>query len=133
MEQDKSKTFVQKYEQELRHFGKALGSMIQHALTRPVRQLLLLLLLSGMLRRWDDSQRFLSDLPQLICEDTANYLILWCFGLQAEEVRNTPMHSADTRTHSWGGLLSLHCHVSVCKSRLTDRAVIPSLHLGRMQ
>ncbi|XP_067105824.1 hsp90 co-chaperone Cdc37-like 1 isoform X1 [Osmerus mordax] len=59
MEQDKSKTFVQKYEQELRHFG--------------------------MLRRWDDSQRFLSDLPQLICEDTANYLILWCFGLQAEE------------------------------------------------
>ncbi|KAG7477065.1 hypothetical protein MATL_G00089320 [Megalops atlanticus] len=58
-EHDKSKTFVQKYEQELRHFG--------------------------MLRRWDDSQRFLSDRTHLICEETANYLILWCFRLQAEE------------------------------------------------
>ncbi|XP_061117893.1 hsp90 co-chaperone Cdc37-like 1 isoform X1 [Conger conger] len=58
-EHDKSKTFVQKYEQELRHFG--------------------------MLRRWDDSQRFLSDRPYLICEETSNYLILWCFRLQAEE------------------------------------------------
>ncbi|NP_001167312.1 hsp90 co-chaperone Cdc37-like 1 [Salmo salar] len=56
---DQSITFVQKYEQELRHFG--------------------------MLRRWDDSQRFLSDLPHLVCEETANYLILWCFRLQAEE------------------------------------------------
>ncbi|KAJ8401955.1 hypothetical protein AAFF_G00375360 [Aldrovandia affinis] len=59
MEHDKSKTFVQNYEQELRHFG--------------------------MLRRWDDSQRFLSDRPYLICEETSNYLILWCFRLQAEE------------------------------------------------
>uniref|UniRef100_UPI003AB0C75C hsp90 co-chaperone Cdc37-like 1 isoform X1 n=1 Tax=Centroberyx gerrardi TaxID=166262 RepID=UPI003AB0C75C len=58
MDQDKCKTFLTKYEQELRHFG--------------------------MLRRWDDSQRFLSELPQLICEETANYLILWCFRLQQE-------------------------------------------------
>lgn len=58
MDQDKRKTFLQKYDQELRHFG--------------------------MLRRWDDSQRFLADMPQLICEDTANYLILWCMRLQQE-------------------------------------------------
>ncbi|XP_066566832.1 hsp90 co-chaperone Cdc37-like 1 isoform X2 [Amia ocellicauda] len=58
-EDDKSKSFVQKYEHQLRHFG--------------------------MLRRWDDSQRFLSDHPHLICEDTANYLIFWCFRLKAEE------------------------------------------------
>ncbi|XP_030004545.1 hsp90 co-chaperone Cdc37-like 1 [Sphaeramia orbicularis] len=58
MDQDKCKTFLQKYEQELRHFG--------------------------MLRRWDDSQRFLSDRPQLICEETANYLIVWCSRLQQE-------------------------------------------------
>ncbi|XP_054468208.1 hsp90 co-chaperone Cdc37-like 1 [Anoplopoma fimbria] len=58
MDQDKCKTFLQKYDQELRHFG--------------------------MLRRWDDSQRFLSDMPQLICEETANYLILWCMRLQQE-------------------------------------------------
>lgn len=41
----------------------------------------------GMLRRWDDSQRFLSDMPQLICEETANFLILWCIRLQQEGVR----------------------------------------------
>ncbi|XP_006788784.1 hsp90 co-chaperone Cdc37-like 1 [Neolamprologus brichardi] len=58
MDQDKCKTFLQKYEQELRHFG--------------------------MLRRWDDSQRFLAAMPQLICEETANYLILWCMSLQQE-------------------------------------------------
>ncbi|KAF7669546.1 hypothetical protein LDENG_00155460 [Lucifuga dentata] len=58
MDQDKSKNFLQKYERELRHFG--------------------------MLRRWDDSQRFLSGTPQLICEETANYLILWCSRLQQE-------------------------------------------------
>ncbi|XP_070706961.1 hsp90 co-chaperone Cdc37-like 1 [Pempheris klunzingeri] len=57
-DQDKCKTFLQKYEQELRHFG--------------------------MLRRWDDSQRFLADMPHLICEETANYLILWCIRLQQE-------------------------------------------------
>uniref|UniRef100_A0A8C5H003 Hsp90 co-chaperone Cdc37-like 1 n=1 Tax=Gouania willdenowi TaxID=441366 RepID=A0A8C5H003_GOUWI len=58
MDQDKCKSFQQKYEQELRYFG--------------------------MLRRWDDSQRFLADTPQLICEETANYLILWCMRLQQE-------------------------------------------------
>ncbi|XP_078127116.1 hsp90 co-chaperone Cdc37-like 1 isoform X2 [Sander vitreus] len=58
MDQDKCKTFLQKYDQELRYFG--------------------------MLRRWDDSQRFLADTPQLICEETANYLILWCMRLQQE-------------------------------------------------
>ncbi|XP_033502281.1 hsp90 co-chaperone Cdc37-like 1 isoform X1 [Epinephelus lanceolatus] len=58
MEQDKCKTFLQKYDQELRHFG--------------------------MLHRWDDSQRFLAERPQLICEETANYLILWCMRLQQE-------------------------------------------------
>ncbi|XP_059213735.1 hsp90 co-chaperone Cdc37-like 1 [Centropristis striata] len=58
MDQDKCKTFLQKYDQQLRHFG--------------------------MLRRWDDSQRFLADMPQLICEETANYLILWCMRLQQE-------------------------------------------------
>ncbi|XP_023687618.1 hsp90 co-chaperone Cdc37-like 1 isoform X2 [Paramormyrops kingsleyae] len=59
VENDRSKTFVQKYEQQLRHFG--------------------------MLRRWDDSQHFLSDHSHIICEETANFLILWCFRLQAEE------------------------------------------------
>ncbi|XP_029024864.1 hsp90 co-chaperone Cdc37-like 1 isoform X2 [Betta splendens] len=58
LDHDKCKTFLQKYEQEIRHFG--------------------------MLRRWDDSQRFLADMPHLICEETANYLSFWCIRLQQE-------------------------------------------------
>ncbi|XP_037547751.1 hsp90 co-chaperone Cdc37-like 1 [Nematolebias whitei] len=58
VDEDKCKTFLQKFEQELRHFG--------------------------MLRRWDDSQRFLSDMPQLLCEETPNFLTLWCIRLQQE-------------------------------------------------
>ncbi|XP_008322759.1 hsp90 co-chaperone Cdc37-like 1 isoform X2 [Cynoglossus semilaevis] len=58
MDQDKCNTFHQKYDKEIRHFG--------------------------MLRRWDDSQRFLADMPQLICEETGSYLILWCMKLQQE-------------------------------------------------
>ncbi|XP_009863796.1 PREDICTED: hsp90 co-chaperone Cdc37, partial [Apaloderma vittatum] len=39
----------------------------------------------GMLRRWDDSQKYLSDNPHLVCEDTANYLVIWCIDLEVEE------------------------------------------------
>ncbi|KAM6306943.1 LOW QUALITY PROTEIN: hsp90 co-chaperone Cdc37-like 1 [Podargus strigoides] len=56
-----SKSFIQKHEQKIRYFG--------------------------MLGRWNDSQRFLSDEPYLICEETAKYLILWCFHLEAEQKR----------------------------------------------
>ncbi|XP_063745145.1 hsp90 co-chaperone Cdc37-like 1 isoform X2 [Eleginops maclovinus] len=58
MDQEKCKTFLQKFDQELKHFG--------------------------MLHRWDDSQRFLAEMPQIICEETANYLVLWCMRLQQE-------------------------------------------------
>lgn len=44
-------------------------------------------LFSGMLRRWDDSQKYLSDNPHLVCEETANYLVIWCIDLEVEEVR----------------------------------------------
>ncbi|KAM8793482.1 hsp90 co-chaperone Cdc37-like 1 isoform 2-T2 [Eudromia elegans] len=58
-DEDISKSFMQKHEQKIRYFG--------------------------MLGRWDDSQRFLSDHPYLVCEETAKYLILWCFHLEAEQ------------------------------------------------
>lgn len=47
-----------------------------------------------MLRRWDDSQKYLSDNVHLVCEETANYLVIWCIDLEVEEVR------ADTA--EWG-------------------------------
>ncbi|NXM55257.1 CD37L protein, partial [Illadopsis cleaveri] len=60
-DEDVSKSFIQKHGQKIRYFG--------------------------MLGRWDDSQRFLSDHPYLVCEATAKYLILWCFHLEAEQKR----------------------------------------------
>lgn len=60
-EEDASKTFIQKYEDKMRHFG--------------------------MLNRWTDSQRFLSEYPDLVCEETSKYLLFWCFLLEAEQKR----------------------------------------------
>ncbi|XP_016115769.1 hsp90 co-chaperone Cdc37 [Sinocyclocheilus grahami] len=57
--EEKHKTFVEKYEKQIKHFG--------------------------MLRRWDDSQKYLSDYPHLVCEETANYLVIMCIDLEVEE------------------------------------------------
>lgn len=40
----------------------------------------------GMLRRYDDSKQFLLEHSQLVCEETANYLVIWCINLEMEEV-----------------------------------------------
>ncbi|XP_064815966.1 hsp90 co-chaperone Cdc37-like [Oncorhynchus masou masou] len=38
-----------------------------------------------MLRRWEDSQKYLSDHPYLVCEETANFLVIMCIDLEVEE------------------------------------------------
>ncbi|KAM9329572.1 hsp90 co-chaperone Cdc37-like 1 [Gastrophryne carolinensis] len=58
-EKDQSLSFVQRYEDKIRHFG--------------------------MLSRWNDSQMFLSEYPDLVCEETARYLLLWCYHLESEQ------------------------------------------------
>ena len=45
-----------------------------------------------MLQKYDDSQQFLSDNPHLACEETANYLVLWCINLEVEEVEITYLY-----------------------------------------
>lgn len=40
----------------------------------------------GMLRKYDDSKKFLQDNPHLVSENTANYLVIWCINLEMEEV-----------------------------------------------
>uniref|UniRef100_A0A672GA57 Hsp90 co-chaperone Cdc37 n=1 Tax=Salarias fasciatus TaxID=181472 RepID=A0A672GA57_SALFA len=57
---EKHKTFVEKYAKEIKHFG--------------------------MLRRWDDSQKYLSDNPHLVCEETANCLVVICIDFEIDEV-----------------------------------------------
>ncbi|XP_054272354.1 hsp90 co-chaperone Cdc37 isoform X2 [Macrosteles quadrilineatus] len=48
----------------------------------------------GMLRKYDDSRRFLQENPQLMCEDTANYLVIWCINLEMEEKHELMCHVA---------------------------------------
>lgn len=38
----------------------------------------------GMLRKFDDSKRFLMEHTHLACENTANYLVIWCINLEME-------------------------------------------------
>ncbi|CAH2294036.1 hsp90 co-chaperone Cdc37-like 1 [Pelobates cultripes] len=58
-DEDQPRSFIQKYEDKIRHFG--------------------------MLSRWNDSQIFLSEYPDLVCEETAQYLRLWCYHLESEQ------------------------------------------------
>lgn len=48
----------------------------------------------GMLRRYDDSKKYLQDHPDLVCENTANYLVIWCINLEMEEVRRGEFSAA---------------------------------------
>ncbi|XP_035516417.1 hsp90 co-chaperone Cdc37-like, partial [Morone saxatilis] len=56
---EKHTAFVEKYAKEIKHFG--------------------------MLRRWDDSQKYLSDNPHLVCDETANYLVVICIDFEIDE------------------------------------------------
>ena len=40
----------------------------------------------GMLHEYHDSKEYLLQNIKLVCEDTANYLTLWCVNLEVEEV-----------------------------------------------
>ncbi|EZA51720.1 hypothetical protein DMN91_003611 [Ooceraea biroi] len=48
----------------------------------------------GMLRKYDDSKKFLQDHPYLACENTANYLVIWCINLEMEEKHDLMQHVA---------------------------------------
>lgn len=41
----------------------------------------------GMFSRPIDSQQYLLEKPFLVCDETANHLVLWCLDLAMEEVR----------------------------------------------
>ncbi|XP_020299889.1 hsp90 co-chaperone Cdc37 [Pseudomyrmex gracilis] len=48
----------------------------------------------GMLRKYDDSKKFLQEHPHLACENTANYLVIWCINLEMEEKHDLMEHVA---------------------------------------
>lgn len=87
----KHKTFVEKYEKQIKHFGKhqRLLSIVICCLVGVWDSCgsVVAFFTTGMLRRWDDSQKYLSDNPHLVCEETANYLVIMCIDLEVEEVK----------------------------------------------
>ncbi|XP_026472400.1 hsp90 co-chaperone Cdc37-like [Ctenocephalides felis] len=60
--------FIKKYEKELKVFG--------------------------MMRRYDDSKKYLQEHTHLVCENTANYLVIWCINLEMEEKHDLMEHVA---------------------------------------
>jgi cell division cycle protein 37 len=57
----------------------------------------------GMLRHFDDSKQFLQENQHLVCEDTANYLVIWCINLEMEGVCLIPSslneHTSSTEAY----------------------------------
>lgn len=43
----------------------------------------------GLLRRYEDSRAYLKAHDALVCEDTANHLVIWCINLEMEQVMFT--------------------------------------------
>lgn len=48
----------------------------------------------GMLSKWEDCKKFLLNEPDLCCEETANYLTLWCLNLEIEDKHSLMEHVA---------------------------------------
>nr|CAD7425215.1 unnamed protein product [Timema monikensis] len=48
----------------------------------------------GMFRKYDDTKKFLQENPHLACEDTANYLVIWCINLEMEGKHDLMAHAA---------------------------------------
>ncbi|KAK0052591.1 hsp90 co-chaperone Cdc37 [Biomphalaria pfeifferi] len=46
----------------------------------------------GMLQKWDDSKQYLQEHNYLVCEETANYLVIWCIDLEVEEKHELMKH-----------------------------------------
>ncbi|XP_055549445.1 hsp90 co-chaperone Cdc37 [Wyeomyia smithii] len=48
----------------------------------------------GMMRKYEDSKKFLRDNHYLVCEDTANYLVIWCIELEMQDKHELMAHVA---------------------------------------
>ncbi|CAD5117945.1 DgyrCDS6687 [Dimorphilus gyrociliatus] len=46
----------------------------------------------GMMRRYEDSEKYLKENIDLVCEETANYLVLWCIDLECQEKKELMKH-----------------------------------------
>lgn len=77
VKQDKSKLSEEEREKLYLEFIKANEKKIKHF---------------GMLSKYDDCRTYLLEEPQLVCEETANYLTLWCLNLEIEDKHDLMNH-----------------------------------------
>lgn len=66
----------------------------------------------GMFSKYDDTQAFLEKNPFLVCEETANYLVLWCIDLEIEE-KTSLMEQVAHQTIIMQFILELANHLKV--------------------
>lgn len=48
----------------------------------------------GLLAKWDDCKKFLMNNPDICCEETANYLTIWCLNLEIDNKSSLMEHVA---------------------------------------
>ncbi|CAK9298501.1 unnamed protein product [Gordionus sp. m RMFG-2023] len=48
----------------------------------------------GLLHRWDDTKAYLTEHPELVCEETSNFFVIWCIDLEVEEKHELMAHVA---------------------------------------
>ena len=88
-----SKTIINKKEEE-KSYEEMTDEEKEHHMKKFVKENEKLIKQYGMLRRFDDSKKFLVDNNLLVHEDTANYLVIWCINLEMEEKHELMTHIA---------------------------------------
>jgi len=84
---EKQKEYEKKYKSELKHYG--------------------------MLKKPEDSKKYLQNHPHLVCEKAANFLVVWCVDLEVEEKHSL----VDVVTHQ---TLAMNYILTLAKSLKAD-------------
>lgn len=88
-----SKTIINKKE-EVKSYDEMTDEEKEAHMKKFVKENEKLIKQYGMLRRFDDSKKFLIEHNLLVHEDTANYLVIWCINLQMEDKHELMTHVA---------------------------------------
>lgn len=81
----------------------------------------------GMLYDYNDSEDYLRKHPHLACDDTANYLALWCINLEVQEV-SIPHN---TWRLLFSDSMNTHCAACVANIFLCERVFWRTLFFAK--
>lgn len=84
----------------------------------------------GMLQKWDDSKQYLTEHNYLVCEETANYLVIWCIDLEVEEVC-VHLGCFCVLYISWG-ICHFYCSVIYIRNIVLETATVQSCMLSHL-